>query len=109
MQCHLLIDKVFIWQGFTVICQFAPSQLVQCHLVPDNKKKETCPRLFDILVEHNVDIKMKDIFVEQLSLKQNAESLKHVLNQNEFKACMNQMKATNAVLMSSKTFQKIDC
>ena len=36
---------------------------------------------------------MKDIFVEQLSLKQNAESLKHVLNQNEFKACMNKMKA----------------
>ena len=40
---------------------------------------------FDILVEHNVGIKMKDFFVEQLSLKQNAESFKHALNQNEFK------------------------
>ena len=36
---------------------------------------------------------MKDIFVEQSSLKQNAESLKHGLIQNEFKACMNKMKA----------------
>ena len=36
---------------------------------------------------------MKDILVEQLSLKKNAESLKHLLNQNEFKACMNKMKA----------------
>ena len=43
------------------------------------------PHFFDILVEHNVGIKMKDFFVEQLSLKQNAESFKHALNQNEFK------------------------
>ena len=35
---------------------------------------------------------MKDFFIEQLSLKQNAESL-YVLNQNQFKACMNKMKA----------------
>ena len=35
---------------------------------------------------------MKDIFVEQLSLKQKSESIKHVLNQNEFKTCMNKMK-----------------
>ena len=36
---------------------------------------------------------MKDNFVEQLSLKQNAESLKHTLNQNEFKACMIKLNA----------------
>ena len=92
----------------TITCQFAPSQLVPAQLVrfqlaPDDNlsnailsqiiKKETCPRFFDILVENNVGIEMKDIFVEQLSLKQNVESLKHVLNQNEFKACMNKMKA----------------
>ena len=91
-----------------VTSQFAPSQLVPAQLVrfqlaPDDNlsdailsqiiKKETCPRFFDILVEHNVGIKMKDIFVEQISLKQKAESLKHVLNQNEFKAWMNKMKA----------------
>ena len=36
---------------------------------------------------------MKDFFVEQLSLKQNAESLKQALDQNEFKACMHKIKA----------------
>ena len=80
-----------------------PAQLVRFQLAPDDNlsnailshiiKHETCPILFDILVEHNVGIKMKDFFVEQLSLKQNAESFKHALNQNEFKACMNKMKA----------------
>ena len=65
-----------------VTCHFAPNQLVPAQLVrfqlaPDDNlsnailsdiiKIETCPRFFDIRVEHNVGIKMKDFFVEQLS------------------------------------------
>ena len=37
---------------------------------------------------------MKNIFAEQLTLKQIAESLENVLNEREIKACINKLRAT---------------
>ena len=48
--------------------------------------------IFPVVVVVSPRHKDERLFREQLSLKQNAESFKHALNQNEFKACM-KMKA----------------
>ena len=72
------INKSIMAYKLPYTCHFAPSQLVPAQLVrfqlvPDDNlsnailshiiKNETCPRFFDILVEHNVGIKMKNLFV----------------------------------------------